>query len=274
MEPARLDGQVAIVTGAGRGVGRVIAERLAAVGAGVAVVARSADQIAEVASSIGDAGGRAEAIPADVTDERAVETLLERVRDELGTPALLVNNAGSWSTAGPVEESDPGAWWNDVEVSLRGTFLCVRAVLPDMLAAGEGRIVNVSSGAAVSPQPFMTAYASAKAAVLRFTDSLAAELEGRGVLAFAITPGFVRTELVEEMAASPAGRRYLPRLADRRDSLEPNRAATLVAEIASGRLDPLAGRFLHVLEDMDGLLRRADEIRERDLYALRLRTPE
>jgi NAD(P)-dependent dehydrogenase (short-subunit alcohol dehydrogenase family) len=274
MEPARLDGQVAIVTGASRGVGRAIAERLAAAGARVAVVARSADQIADVASSIVAAGGKAVGIAADVTDARAVEALVGRARDELGAPTLLVNNAGSWSAAGPVEEADPEAWWADVEVSLKGTFLCCRAVLPAMLAAGTGRIVNLSSGAALSPQPFMTAYASAKTAVLRFTDSLAAELDGRGVLVFAITPGFVRTELVEGMATSPAGRRYLPRLAERRDSLEPERAAELVAEIASGRLDPLAGRFLHVLDDMDELLRRADEIRERDLYALRLRAPD
>ena len=119
----------------------------------------------------------------------------------------------------------------------------------------------------------MTAYASSKAAVLRFTDSLAAEIEGSGVLAFCITPGFVRTQLVERVAASDEGRRSLPQLGEREDALEPERAARLVADIASGRLDALSGRFLHVLDDIDDLLRRVDEITEHDLYVLRLRTP-
>ena len=190
----------------------------------------------------------------------------------LGPPALLVNAAGAWTQVGPVEGADPEAWWRDVEVTLRGTFLCTRAVIPSMTSLGRGRIVNVASQAAVVARPYATAYASAKAAVLRFTDSLAAELEGRGVHAFAISPGFVRTRLIEELAASEAGRKYLPQLATRGDALEPERAGRLVVEIATGRLDPLAGRYLHVLDDVDDLLRRSTEIAERDLYTLRLRT--
>ena len=200
-----LRGQVAIVTGAGRGVGRAIAEALADSGAAVALAARSEVEVVAAAAAIEEAGGCALAHPADVTDERAVSDLVAQVAACLGPPALLVNAAGAWTQVGPVEGVDPEAWWRDVEVTLRGTFLCSRAVIPSMASLGRGRIVNVASQAAVVARPYATAYASAKAAVLRFTDSLAGELDGRGVHAFAISPGFVRTRLIEELAASEAG---------------------------------------------------------------------
>ena len=190
----------------------------------------------------------------------------------LGPVTLLVNAAGSWRQVGPVVDADPELWWGDVEVNLKGAFLCVRALLPSMLARREGRIVNVSSYAAIAPRPYATAYAASKAALLRFTDSLEVELEGSCVHVFAVTPGFVRTRLVEDVASSPAGRKNLPELATRSDALEPERLAKLVVTIATGRVDPLAGRFLHVLDDLDELLEHAEEVRDQDLYTLRLRT--
>jgi NAD(P)-dependent dehydrogenase (short-subunit alcohol dehydrogenase family) len=261
---------VAVVTGAGRGVGRAIAASLAGAGASVAISSRSPKELEEVAAFIRATGGTVLAVPADVTDEQAVASLVAEVEAELGPPTLLVNNAGSWRQVGPLEEADPETWWHDVEVCLKGTFLCSRAVLPGMRARAEGRVVNVSSYAAISPRPYATAYACAKAGLLRLTDSLAAELEGTGVLAFAITPGFVRTALVDGVASSEAGRRFLPELNDRQDAIDPAESGRLVVEIASGRLDPLAGRLLHVLDDLDELLARAAEIDERDLYTPRL----
>lgn len=253
--------------------GRAVAVRLGRAGAAAAAAARTRREIDDVAAEIAAAGGRSVAVEADVTDERAVSSLVAEVGRTLGPATLLVNNAGSWAQVGPVAESDPATWWRDVEVSLRGTYLCTRAVLPAMLAAGRGRIVNVSSYAAIKPAPYQSAYGSAKAAVLRFTDSLSAELAGTGVLVFAVTPGFVRTRMVEQVAHSTQGRRFLPQLEQRQDALEPELAAGLVAEIASGRLDPLAGCLLHVLDDVDELLARADEIAEHGLHTLRLQTP-
>jgi NAD(P)-dependent dehydrogenase (short-subunit alcohol dehydrogenase family) len=263
--------QVAVVTGAGRGVGRAIAEALAAAGAAVAVASRSERELAEVVGSVRSARGTAIAVVADVTDPAAAEALVAETSDRLGDPTLLVNNAGTWHQVGPLEEAEPAVWWRDVEVSLKGAFLCTRSVLPGMRARGAGRIVNVSSYAAVAPRPFTTAYASAKAALVRLTDSLNAELAGSGVTAFAVTPGFVATALVTEVATSEQGRRFLPQLADRTDAIDPAEAGRLVVEIASGKLDALAGRFIHVLDDVDELLRRAEEVADRDLYALRMR---
>jgi NAD(P)-dependent dehydrogenase (short-subunit alcohol dehydrogenase family) len=247
-----------------------MAETLARSGAAVVLVARSEPELDEVAGAIEAGGGKAVALPTDVTDERAVDRLVDQVDRLLGAPTLLVNNAGTWRQVGPVADSDPATWWGDVEVSLKGTYLCTRAVLPSMLERGTGRIVNVSSYAAVAASPFMTAYACTKAAVIRFTDSLASELESTGVRVFCLTPGFVRTELVEQVSTSDRGKRFLPRLSTREDNLNPECAARLVADIASGRLDPLAGRFLHVLDDVDELLHRVEEIARNDLYSLRL----
>jgi NAD(P)-dependent dehydrogenase (short-subunit alcohol dehydrogenase family) len=234
MEEARgrLSGQVAIVTGGGRGVGRAIAEELAAEGASVTVAARTAAEIKAVAGAIGGF-----AVTADVTVEADVERLLAAV----GRPTLLVNNAGTWGAVGPVVDVDPELWWRDAEVSLRGTFLCTRAFLR---VARDGRVVNLASRAGTVPRPNASGYAAAKAAVLSFTQSLAAE----GVKAFAISPGFVRTAMIAGVAGS------LPELAERTDDLPPELAARLVADIATGRLDALSGSFLHVLDDLDALL--------------------
>ncbi len=249
-----LAGQVAIVTGGGRGVGRAIAEELSAAGASVAVSARTGSEVEAVAAAAVAAGGRAVAVPADVTDRWAVDRLVSAVREELGSPTLLVNNAGAWRAVGPIEESDVELWWNDVEVSLRGTFLCTRAVLPSMLAQGNGRIVNVASRAGTVPRPYASGYASGKAAVLSFTQSVAAEVESRGVEVFAISPGFVRTALIDGVVASPGGQAFMTQLADRDDDLRPELVARLVVDIAGGRLDALTGSFLHVLDDLDVLL--------------------
>jgi NAD(P)-dependent dehydrogenase (short-subunit alcohol dehydrogenase family) len=235
MEEARrpLSGQVAIVTGGGRGVGRAIAEELAAAGAAVVVAARTAEEIEAVAERIGGL-----AVPADVTDEADVERLFSVVE----APTMLVNNAGTWGAVGPVQDADPEVWWRDVEVSLKGTFLCTRAFLR---VARVGRIVNVASRAATVPKPNASGYAAAKAAVLSFTQSVAAE---GGAKTFAISPGFVRTALIERV--SP----MLPELAARDDDLPADLAARLVVDIATGRLDALSGSLLHVLDDVDELL--------------------
>jgi NAD(P)-dependent dehydrogenase (short-subunit alcohol dehydrogenase family) len=254
-------GQVAIVTGAGRGIGRSIAQALAS-DARVAVVARSEDELCETERLIG-------AVPfrADVTQPGEAERVVGAVAAELGAVTLLVNNAGTAAAIGPVWEVDPADWWRDVETSLRGAFLFSRAVLPDMVRRGQGRIVNVSSYAAVKPAPYLSGYAAAKAALLSFTEALAAETSEHGVRVFAISPGTVRTAMTEALAESE----WLPHLRDR-EWLEPERGARLVAFLASGGADALSGRFLHALDDVEALVARAVEVERDDLYALRLRT--
>lgn len=252
-EPARgvLSAEVAVVTGAGRGVGRAIAQELAAAGASVVLSGRTASEIDAVANAIVESGGRSLAVPTDVTDEEQIERLVRATRDEFGPPTLLVNNAATWASVGPVEASDPDAWWTDVEVSLRGTFLCTRAVLRCMLEVGRGRIVNLASRAGTVPRPNASGYAAAKAAVISFTGSVAEEVRPHGVTVFAVSPGFVRTQMIEGVSS------LYPELAERVDDLPPELAGRLVVDIATGQLDVLSGSLIHVLDDVDALLEEA-----------------
>jgi NAD(P)-dependent dehydrogenase (short-subunit alcohol dehydrogenase family) len=267
-------GQVAIVTGGGRGIGRAIAQAFAAAGASVTVTARSEDQLAETVALIDAAGGRALAVPADVTDQAAVERVVKKTEARFGPVDVLVNNAGT-AMIGPLWEADPQAWWRTVETNLRGTFLTIRAVLPSMVARRRGRIINLSGGGAETPAPEWSAYASSKAAILRLTDTLAAETADYGIQVFALGPGGVRTEMGEQayawaVATIRAGKyglkpEHIP------PARQPELAGTACVLIASGQADGLSGRHILAWQDLAYLVSRADEIRRQDLCALRVR---
>ena len=217
---------IAVVTGGSRGIGKAIADALRESGAAVTTLDRSHG--------------------VDVTEPSAVETAFS----ELGTVDLLVNNAGTMTAIGPAWEVDPDDWRRDIETSLFGAFNCSRAVLPGMVERGAGRIVNVSSGTASRAYPHAAAYAAAKAAISSFTQSLAAETASYGISVFAISPGFVWTEMTERLRDSP----WFPGFGSPNPN-EPERAGELVVRLASGELDALSGRYIHVRDDIDELLR-------------------
>jgi NAD(P)-dependent dehydrogenase (short-subunit alcohol dehydrogenase family) len=266
---------IAVVTGAGRGIGRAIAVRLAADGIRVALVARSADELAETAASIASAtpGASAAVYPADVADAASVTAALAAIARELGPVELLVNGAGIDGPHQAFQDVDLDAWWRVVEVNLRGTALPTRAVLPGMIARGRGRIINLASDAAGRPSPRNAAYACSKAAVLRLTDSLAAELAGTGVTIFAVSPGLVRTAMTERIWQMMETSNWEPGVVPVAPFMwsEPTRVAELVSFLASGRGDALTGRYLHVLMgDPAQQAERAPEVVTRDLWALRI----
>jgi 3-oxoacyl-[acyl-carrier protein] reductase len=250
---ADLQGQVALVTGGGRGIGRNVALELAAAGARVAVAARTRDEIEETAQEINGL-----AIECDVSDRVSVEHMVRLAESELGPIDLLVANAGISIDEDAAWELDPTDWWRVFEVNVLGVYLCCRAVIPGMLERGRGRIVNVASGAAYLPGSKSTAYSASKAAVHRFSETLANQLEPHGIPVFSISPGLVRTRMTDSSGDLP----WTP----------PELAPRLVRALASGRLDRLAGRYLHAEhDDVDDLAVRADEIVENDLNAIRLR---
>jgi NAD(P)-dependent dehydrogenase (short-subunit alcohol dehydrogenase family) len=258
-----LQGEVAIVTGAGRGFGRAIATRLAREGFAVALIARTEQQIACVASEINAAGGRAVAIAADVTDRAAVTRVVAETERSHGPVTLLVNNAGVPGPFGPIWSVDPEEWWGSQAVHIRAPLLFLRAVLPGMTQRRAGRIIIVSAKASRMVAPNLSAYCVGKIAQTRLVEEVAVETKDLGVAAFAIDPGFVFTDLAAQTMNSPDAQRWLPgmvaRVREKRD--DPNAAADLAScaqrcfDLASGRYDRLSGRYMEMSDDLEQLLR-------------------
>jgi NAD(P)-dependent dehydrogenase (short-subunit alcohol dehydrogenase family) len=255
----------ALVTGGGRGIGRGIALRLAREGWRVAAAARSAEQVAETVEL---SGGSVVGITADVSREEDVAEMTARAEGELGGIDLLVNNAGIGGPLAPFLEASPAAWWRTLEVNLRGPYLCCRAVLPGMLARGRGRIVNMASGAGTFPIPNMSAYVASKTALIRLSEQLALEMQGRGIAVFPIRPGVVKTAMVEEARGAVP---QIQRILDEGQDVTEEVVAELVLWLASGKADRLSGRLFSVNEDREEIVRRAEEVESGNLYVLRAR---
>lgn len=191
-----ISGQVAVVTGAGRGIGAACARALAAEGWAVVVAARSRDQVERVAAELVTGGHRARAVVCDVTSEESV-LALRREAGELGPVAVLVNNAGAAASMS-VAKTSLEEWNRLLAVNATGAFLCTRSLLPGMLERKWGRVVNVASTAGLHGARYIAAYAAAKHALVGFSRSAAAEVEGSGVTVNAVCPGFVDTEMTTE----------------------------------------------------------------------------
>jgi len=262
--------RVALVTGAGGGIGRVTAVALAEAGFAVGLVGRTAATLAETQQLVEQVGARTLVAVADVTDPQRVGAAVGSIERDAGEIAVLVNNAGSLRAIGPLWEVDAGDWWADVMTSLAGAFNLCRAVLPRMIERRAGRIVNVTSYVAVRPAPYQTGYAAGKAAVSNLTESLAASLAEHGISAFSVAAGYTRTAMTERLESSEAGRRWLPDSGSGR-IVDPDQTARLIRVLADGNADALSGRFLHTLDDVDALLANVEAIRRDELYAPRIR---
>jgi len=250
VQSAELSGQVALVTGGGRGIGADIARELARAGMRVVVSARSREQVDAIADEIGGV-----AVAGDVSKRGDVERMVA----EAGDIDLLVANAGIALWEEEAWEVEPDEWWSVLEVNVLGVYLCCRAVIPGMLERGRGRIVITGSGAAYLPGSRSTAYSASKAAAVRFGETLARQLDGR-IPVFPISPGLVQTEMTGDQFAE--GAPWTP----------PECAPRLVRALASGRFDRLSGRYLHAEHDPpEALEGRIDAILEQDLNAIRLR---
>jgi 3-oxoacyl-[acyl-carrier protein] reductase len=189
-----LEGRVAVVTGAGSGIGASVATLFARAGAQVAVLDRDGAGVTHTAERIGLAGGEALAFPTDITDAFALERTLDGVVDEWGRLDVLVNNAGMRREAALGDVTDEH-WAEILDVNLRATMVCAQAAVPHMLARGFGRILSAASLAAHSGHPNQTAYAAAKAGIVGMTRTWARELGPLGITANAVAPGFIDTEL-------------------------------------------------------------------------------
>jgi 3-oxoacyl-[acyl-carrier protein] reductase len=247
--PRSLEGQVALVTGGGRGIGANIARELSGAGMDVWVTGRTAEQVEATAAEIGGHG-----LVGDVSCRDDVDSWVR----EAEPIDVLVANAGG-GNRGVSWELDPEEWWRVFEVNVLGVHLSCSAVIPGMLERGRGRIVITGSGAAYLPGATETGYTASKAAVCRYGETLANAPRDR-IPVFVISPGLVRTAMTEDAFGDDAP--WTP----------PECAPRLVHALATGELDALTGRYLHAEHDPPETLRdRIDEIRADDLNAIRPR---
>lgn len=200
MSAGALAGRHAVVTGAGRGIGAAIALALAAQGARLTLLGRKAATLEETARQL-PPGTATTTLTCDVADEQQVADAIARAREALGPVGILVNNAGQAYSA-PLLKTDLATWRRLLDVNLTGAFLCTRACLPDMIAAGHGRIVNVASIAGLTGAPYITAYCASKHAVIGLTRALARELAPRDITVNAVCPGYTDTDIVRDALAN------------------------------------------------------------------------
>jgi NAD(P)-dependent dehydrogenase (short-subunit alcohol dehydrogenase family) len=197
-----LGGQVAVVTGAGRGIGRAVATAFARAGATVVLAARTSRELDAVAREITESGGRAAAVPADVCDESTVGALVKRALAEEGRIDLLVTAAGA-ASFGPVADSKPAEWDQVLGVNLRGAMLCCRAVLPAMIARRRGTIINIGSVVTSRTLPGSAAYTASKYGLLGFSRVLAEEMRPHGVRVGVLSAGATDTPLWDNLPGAP-----------------------------------------------------------------------
>ena len=243
-------GRVALVTGAGRGIGRQIALTMAGAGYRLGLVDRVEPNLAETARLVGDA---AVAVTGDVASPADVKRVCAAVEERFGPVDVLVNNAGDFGDFGPLPDGDPANWWQVQETNVRGPMLLCHRIVPAMAAKGRGYVVNIGSRVAVRDDKgvAVSAYAVSKAALTRFTGALAHELAGTGVVVVDFSPGMVRTAMTEQLPHShhPPAPPFPP----------PPFPPEKLLELVSGRYDGLHGHLVHVRDDFDVLAKHIAE---------------
>jgi len=246
MKTPLLTGQIALVTGSNRGIGKQISISLAAAGAVVILAARNTDSLADVEQCIQDAGGQCHKVQLDVTVASQVKEVIDNLVSVHGKIDLLVNNAGIANGGSLPWEQDVDDWWSVFEVNVRGAYLCSHACLQHMSKASCGRIIDICSLVGTYPQMMASAYSASKAALRVLSTCFAAAAKDYGVSIFAISPGLVATDMTdsphfEEIPASE----WVP--------IE--KCGELAVALASGKADELSGSFIHAaLDDLDELL--------------------
>lgn len=268
----RLQGKVALITGAGRGIGRAIALAYAQEGARLALAARTYSELEETADQARDLGAETYVVPTDVSDRAQVDEMVRRTVERFSTIDVLVNNAGLVGPVGPLQDNDVDHWCQTIQVNVIGVFLCCRATLPVMLSQNRGKIINIYGGRG----RYLSSYGASKVAVADITETLASELAGVNVQVNALSPGSINTRMWEETrdAAQAIGDAELFEFGQRVTSgggASIERAAELAVILGSEDSGDLNGRLIQaVTEDLSTLPQRIPDIMASDTGTLRL----
>ena len=277
-----LAGRAAIITGASEGLGREIARAYVLAGASVLMCARDRERLDEARLDVSELAKPAQvvaAVPADVSDPADVDRLVAHAFERFPQVHVLVNNAGVYGPIGPVESVDWPAWVRAVEINLLGSVLMVRSLVPHFKRHRYGKIIQLSGGGATNPLPRISAYAASKAAVVRFAESLALEVEPFGIDVNAIAPGALNTRMMDQLLAAgpddagPAFYERMKKIAEEGGTpLE--RGAALAVFLASPASDGITGRLLSAVWDpWSDLPRRLEDLKRSDVYTLRRIVP-
>lgn len=279
-----LQGRDALITGANQGLGKAIADAYVRAGANVLLTARGADLLeaaaAELRGHICRKGQIIATLPGDVAEPADAAAMVARAQEVLPNLAILVNNAGIYGPMGRVEDNDWDAWTLAMRINCFGTILMCRQVMPRFRRQGYGKIINLSGGGATSPLPHFSAYAASKAAVVRFTETLAEECRGTRIDVNAIAPGPLNTRLLDQvLAAGPGcvGAAFHAKALQQRDSggTALGRGAALAVFLGSTASDGITGRLLSaVWDDWASLPAKREQLACSDIFTLRRIVPE
>ncbi|MEW6593159.1 MAG: SDR family oxidoreductase [Candidatus Hadarchaeota archaeon] len=271
----KLKGKAAIVTGASMGIGLAIAEAFAKEGCNLTIVSRNLDDVSKAAAGLRKHGVDVLPLKCDVSRPKEVESMVKKTMRRFGKIDILVNNAGIYGPLGALVANDFAEWKKTIEINLLGTVACTKSVLPHMIKAGKGKIINLSGAGTGSPAtPTLSAYVTSKEAVARFTEVVAEEVKYRNVQVNSIAPGAVNTRLLDQVLAAKdrMDKKFVEKSTKQRQTggTPPEKAAKLALFLASEESDGITGKLVSaVWDDYGGFAARLDEIKDTSIYTLR-----
>ena len=270
----KLSGKVAIITGASKGIGKVIAETFAREGCSLTIASRNFDEISETAKELKK---YADVLPAkcDVSKPADVEDMIRKTIDRFKKIDILINNAGIYGPVGAFAENDIELWKRTIDINLIGTAICTKFVLLHMIKAKRGKIINLSGGGSGGPpQPTISAYVTSKMAVVRFTEVIADEVKEHNIQVNSIAPGAVNTRLLDEILAAggKVDKKFLERSLKQLETggTPPEKAAQLALFLASDESDGITGKLLSaVWDDYQNFPKRLSDVKDTQIYTVK-----